>query len=242
MNKLSASLLTAALAAAPIIGLAAPAVAGSDKVTICHATGADGKYVTQSVAKDGAANGHAGDTHQAGRDIIPAYSWLDGKTRRYFEGQNLELVSLIGTGCTAPAVDVIVSPAVAPAYVPASCARPDLPYGQVIIDPTPTEGIDGVPVPALNGDNTVWTVGYTLAAATEEAVYAWPAGTDGTYSFEVVPLTADPYYITDEKTGVGQCELPETGALMDALPWGAGAVGVGLLAFAASKLRRRTAQ
>lgn len=244
MNKLSASLLTAALAAAPIIGFAAPAVAGSDKVDICHATSAaNGKYTLISVDKDSINNPNGHGLHE--RDIIPAFSWVDkDRVRQYFDGLNTDKLDLLATGCADPVTpptptDAQINP---PVYLPASCARPELPYGQVVVPVADGEGIVGHTPPALNAANTQWSTQYTLATDTAEIDWSWPAGQTGLFTFDVVPLTADPNYVIDSKTGVGQCELPETGALMDALPWGAGAVGVGLLAFAASKLRRRTAQ
>jgi LPXTG-motif cell wall-anchored protein len=219
---------------AAAVSVAAPAQADSGKVDICHATG-NGKYVPQSIAKAGAANGHA--THQDGADIIPAYSWVDGKVRYYFGGLNLDKAALLATGCKAPATPVTAAP-VAPVYVPASCSNPELPYGRVVVPANRGEGVGATTEPAVNAGHTDWSVAYTLNADTEDRAYSWPSGTSGTYSFHVVPITEDPMWITDSKTGVGQCEMPETGA---SLPWAlAGGLLLGGVAlFGASKIRRR---
>lgn len=232
MKKTSSALLTAAIVAASIIGFSTPAQASTDKVDICHATGS-GKYVSQSVAKDGTANGHA--EHQDGRDVIPAYSWIEDKVRHYFAGQNLQLVGLIAAGCKAPAVPGIVT-VNAPVYVPASCSRPTLPYGQVVVPADKGAGIEANTEPALNDANTVWSTAYSLKPDTEDRTYAWPANQTGKFEFAVVPITADPMWVTDSKTGVGQCEMPETGAKDFILP---GAVGLAALAAGALMIRRR---
>lgn len=240
MKKYAAASLAAGIAAASLLAVAGPAQAGSDKVDICHATGS-GKYVPLSVDKNAVTKqGH--DTHQDGRDIIPAFSWVEDKTRYHFAGQNLDKVDLIANGCTVPAEQVPAKPQ-PPVYVPASCARPELPYGEVIVPADKGEGVAGASDPRLNDGKTQWSVSYALTQPTEDRVYSWPAGFDGSYRFDVVPITADPYWVTDSATGVGQCELPETGALTGALPWAGGALGLGLLAFGASKVaRRRTVQ
>lgn len=234
MKKTVALTAITLLAASPFL-VATPAQADSGKVNICHATGKDGKYVPIEISKDGTANGHAGDPHQDGRDIIPAYSWVEDQVRHYFAGQNLDKTGLIATGCKAPADPVTAVP-VPPVYVPATCAAPDLPYGRVIVPAALGNGVASASVPGLNPDNTVWSVAYTLKADTEDHDYSWPAGQDGKYNFTVVPITADPFWIVDSKTGVGSCELPDTGAGDFLLP---GLLGVGVLTAGALMIRRR---
>lgn len=234
--KKTVALSAIALLAASSVLTAVPAQADTGKITICHATSAgNGKYVAIEISKDGTAHGHAGDAHQEGRDIIPAYSWVEDRVRHYFPGQNLDKVGLIATGCKAPADGVIAAPA-PPVYVPASCAAPELPYGRVIVPADLGNGVASASVPGLNPDNTVWSVAYTLQADTEDHVYSWPAGQDGKYNFAVVPITADPFWVVDSKTGVGSCELPDTGAGNYVLPV---LLGAGALAAGALMLRRR---
>jgi LPXTG-motif cell wall-anchored protein len=230
--KASSALLAATILAASIIGFTTPAQASTDKVTICHATGG-GKYVTATITKDGTANGHAG--HQDGQDIIPAYSWVSNGTRYYFDGQNLDLVDLIGKDCKGPATPGTVT-INAPVYVPASCSRPSLPYGEVVIPADKGEGIASETTPALNEANTVWSTAYTLKPDTEDHTYAWPANQTGQFSFTVVPITADPMWVTDSKTGLGQCEMPDTGASNFILP---GALGLAALTVGVLMVRRR---
>jgi LPXTG-motif cell wall-anchored protein len=237
MKKLATAVLAAAMLGSSAIALAPAAQASNDKVTICHATGVDGKYTTNTISKDGTANGHAGLDHQDGRDIIPAYSWVEDQVRHYFEGQNLDKAYLLDQGCKELADSVTASP-VGPKYVPATCAAPELPYGRVVVPGDLGVGVAGASEPALNADNTEWSVQYTLAADTEEIDYSWPAGVDGSYKFTVVPLSADANWVVDSKTGVGQCELPDTGA--EDWYMAAGVVGgAAILLGAATKIRRR---
>lgn len=241
MKKLTATLGTAALLAGATLATAAPATAGTDKVTICHATGKDGKYVEQTISKDGTANGHAGTSHQDGRDIIPAYSWIDNGTRYYFDGQNLEQGRhLLTNGCESPAAPFQAAPN-APTYVPATCAAPSLPYGRVVVPKDLGAGVASATEPTLNADKASWSLSYSLEDNTEDIIYTWLAGTTGAYNFQVVPLTADPNYVVDSRTGVGACELPETGAEGWMIAGGAGlaVLAAGGLMVAAS--RRRTA-
>ena len=58
-------------------------------ITICHATGADGKWVVQTI--DAAAITSAGhDEHQDDRDVIPPFTYVADNTEETvtFEGQN----------------------------------------------------------------------------------------------------------------------------------------------------------
>lgn len=225
MKKVSSFMLAAGILAATTVSLATPALASSDKVDICHATGS-GKYVSQSVAKSATAGGHAG--HQDGADIIPAFSWVDKGVRYYFDGQNLDKASLLTTGCKVPATPVTAKPT-PPTYVPATCSDPSNPYGRVIVPGQLNlgDGVDSAGRPGLNDAKTQWSVGYALKANTEDTTYSWPAGFNGTYTFTVVPITADPMYVVDSKTGVGACEMPDTGAGSWMLP--AAAIGGGLM-------------
>ncbi|MGI8536232.1 MAG: hypothetical protein ACR2K2_06955 [Mycobacteriales bacterium] len=65
-----------------------------EKVELCHATGsATNPFNLISVSKRGALCGHAGESHQDGRDIIPSFTYVDrnGDTQT-FPGQNLTTV------------------------------------------------------------------------------------------------------------------------------------------------------
>lgn len=237
MKKIASITAAAALIAAPL-ALAAPAQAGTDKVTICHATSAaNGKYNLIEVDKNATAGGHA--DHQNAADIIPAYSWITDRTRNYFAGQNLDKLDILANDCKAPAEQLPAKPN-APVYVPASCARPNLPYGEVVIPKDLGEGVAGAST-AFSPDSPTWSVTYALAAPTDDKVYTWPAGVTGNYSGAIVPITADPFFITDAKTGEGHCELPETGAKDLLLPALGGVIVLGLGGAALVASRRRKA-
>jgi LPXTG-motif cell wall-anchored protein len=238
MKKLVTALLAGLILTGATLAISTPAQASSDKLTICHATGKDGKYVTETPDKSAVVAGHAGASHQDGQDIIPAFSWVTDGVRHYFDGQNLDKAALLDTDCKAPATYVTASP-YPPTYIPASCATPDLPYGRVVVPGALGlgEGVADASRAGLNQANTEWTVNYTLKAPTDSTVYQWPAGFDGTYKFTVVPLSADPLYVLDSRTGVGQCEMPDTGAKSWMLP--ATIVGGAAILGGALLLRRR---
>ncbi|UTX52264.1 DUF11 domain-containing protein [Leucobacter aridicollis] len=69
---------------------------------ICHATGADGKWVTNEPAKSGDLNGHVG--HQDGRDIIPPFSYEEDGQMVEFPGQNWDEAgqAVYNNGCKSP--------------------------------------------------------------------------------------------------------------------------------------------
>ncbi|WP_427870344.1 hypothetical protein [Leucobacter luti] len=59
------------------------------KITICHATSsASNPYVVNTPNANGDVSGHAGASHQDGRDIIPPFTYNDHGTVASFPGQN----------------------------------------------------------------------------------------------------------------------------------------------------------
>lgn len=202
----------------------APANAGTEKVDICHATGLDGKYVQQSVSKDGTADGHAGTSHQDGQDIIPAFDWIDkNNVRQYFDGQNLNLAFMLDNGCNSPTVPhtKVVDP-IAPIFTDATCLNLT---GTVTAANQP-EGVTLASGPVFS--NGTWTTTYTANKG-----YEFSDGTtSATFTNVVVPAgVGDPNFIVDSKTGVGQCEMPNTGGGINdtALMIGGGALGLGMI-------------
>lgn len=236
-----------------VIGLAfasvAPAQAGNphgdlDKVQFCHANNGSKAYsfVDTSIdavvdVKTGNPKGHGVDTG----DIIPAFNWKYEGVRYYFDGLNLDKAGLINRDTKSCAAVGTVHPN-APTYLPASCTtNPKAPYGTVIVPVNLGDGIKSASEPKLNGDKSVWNVNYTLKDSDDEFTYSWPANVNGAYNFTVVPITADKYYVVDSKTGVGACELPDTGASQNLLTYGG--IGAGILVlgalFMGTKLIRR---
>ena len=231
MKKIAALALTAAALVAPIV-TAAPAHAGTGNVTICHSTGS-GEWVEQTVAKDGTASGHAG--HQGSADIIPIYNWVEDGIRYYFDGQNLDETGryLLANGCELPAKPVTPT---APTYRPAACPDTSNPYGKVVLPASLGEGVAraGEPVWKLDGPQWTVTVSYQLADGS-----TWADGETGTYTFNVVPITEDPLFVMDSRTGKAGCELVDTGA-GDTIKVAA-AVGIAAILFGGALilLRRR---
>lgn len=237
MRKFFSIVIAIAIAALSFVFFAPAANAGTDKIGICHATG-NGKYVSIEISKDGTASGHAGSNHQNGEDIIPAYSWVENKTRYYFEGQNLDKSAYLLNGCASPVETIVASP-IPPTYIPATCAKPEFPYGQVVVPADRGIGVTGVSDPRLNADNTVWSVSYALALDTDAVDFEWPADFNGTYNFKVVPITEDEFWVTDSKTGEGSCVLPETGAADYIIPIGGGLLALALGVVAVIMNRRK---
>lgn len=255
MNIKKVSALTILAAVGLSFMSVAPAQAGNvdHKIEICHANEGAKGYTNPTVdyssivnIKDGTVdpNGHA--VHQGGRDIIPAFNWVNDGVRYYFEGRNLDKSALLANGCVEPAVPGAVTP-VPPTYTPATCLDPkatEHPFGTVNVPAELGEGVKSATTPALNADKTVWNVTYTLKDSDAEFTYAWPANQNGVYNFTVVPLTADKNWVVDSKTGVGSCELPDTGAQQSILLYGGvggGIVLLGALLMGANKLARRRA-
>lgn len=70
-NPMKRILATAGIAGLALIGVTAPANAGGDKVSICHATGSETNPFVQISISENALNGNGGHASHEG-DIIPA--------------------------------------------------------------------------------------------------------------------------------------------------------------------------
>lgn len=247
-HRIVSALLTIMAIFALSFASTAPANAGNDEITICHADKAPDKpYEKKTVAKSAVVNGHAGSGHQDGADIIPAFDWIDNKNvRQYFDGQHLELAFMLDNGCNPPNVPhVNVVKAVPPVFTPATCLNVT---GTVKASDQP-EGIKLVVGPKLNsnappgaGFTGVWVTVYEALDG-----YEFEDGTKSvTFTNPVVPAgVGDPNFIVDSKTTVGKCEMPNTGGGVTdtALMIGGGAVGLGMVFLAGASIvnRRKTA-
>jgi hypothetical protein len=76
-RKLTPTKIAAAIGIVLIGSLlfATPATAVADKVAICHFTGSDKPYELIEPSASGVFNGHLGDSHQGGNDIIPPFEY-----------------------------------------------------------------------------------------------------------------------------------------------------------------------
>jgi len=70
-NPMKRILATAGIAGLALIGVTAPANAGGDKISICHATGSEKNPYVQITVSENAANGNGGHAWHEG-DIVPA--------------------------------------------------------------------------------------------------------------------------------------------------------------------------
>lgn len=60
-----------------------------DKIRVCHYTGDEkSPYVSIDANKQGDVDGHAGSSHQNGKDIIPPFDYKDNDENKHFPGQN----------------------------------------------------------------------------------------------------------------------------------------------------------
>lgn len=80
---------------------------GSDnpgkKIGICHALG-NGGYISISPNANGDVSGHAGASHQGGRDIIPPFDYNDHGVTGHFPGQNWDAAgqAIFNNNCQTP--------------------------------------------------------------------------------------------------------------------------------------------
>jgi len=64
----------------------------NDSIRICHATGQSGKFQSITLDEDGIINGHAGESHHDGKDIIPPFDY--GNPAINFAGQNWNIANI----------------------------------------------------------------------------------------------------------------------------------------------------
>lgn len=229
MKKVIAGALTILLSLLGFIGLSfatiAPASAGNDKVFICHSNegenGSKAGWNYIEVNKNGAVSGHAGLDHREGKDIIPIFEYIekvDGVNTRYtFPGQNTtkteEQFSAADCPSDTPDPELVKADPNPPTYVPATCANPALPYGQLVIPADLGTGVASASEPVFGHNNATLSTTYTLKADTAETVYEWKDvnGETKTFTFNTVHISSDPLWVVDGETGVGACELSNTG-------------------------------
>jgi hypothetical protein len=83
----------------------------NDFIKICHATGQSEKFQSIMIDENGVINGHVGESHQDGQDIIPPFNY--GNSTIYFEGQNWNTanIEIYNNDCEAlPTTAPLVEP------------------------------------------------------------------------------------------------------------------------------------
>lgn len=73
-----------------------------NKISICHATSSvKNPWVFNSPNANGVVSGHAGASHQDGRDIIPSFWYNSGGEAQFFPGQNWDAAgqAIFNNGC-----------------------------------------------------------------------------------------------------------------------------------------------
>lgn len=215
---------------------ATPAQAGeSPNITICHRVGPTHhiperpappkNYTSITVSKTAIVNGKSEHVTDDPSDIIPPFDY--GDPVQTFPGQSWtpENQAIYYNGCTKP--NTIVSPA-APTFTQATCT---IKNGLLTANDQP-EGVELVQEPTLT--NGVWSVVYKPAAG-----FVFPEGTSGTFTYEVIaPGPTDPLWDAE----AGECRIANTGigSISSTAVLGGGiALGVGMLALAATTLMKR---
>lgn len=258
MNRIITALLTIMGVIALSFISTAPANAGTDEVTYCKAIPGDYEQKTEKMRDVFKAHAKKAEgAWEDSSDVIPAFEFTDEeKTRQYFDGQNLEHAFLLENDCKAPTIphNVVESvesaepvksvEAVPPVFAPATCLNIT---GTVTKSEQP-EGVELVVGPKLNSNAppgaaftgswvTVYEAldGYEFKDGTKMATFINPVIAAG---------PGDPDWVTDSKTGKGQCELPETGAGIygTELVLAGGLIGLGMVFLGTvSLLNRRRA-
>ena len=219
----------------------APAQASDPgKVTICHATGNDNKYVSIAVSKnsivknDGSEGGHG--THSD--DIIPPFSYNNGgNDHGMYAGKNWVSDAVgnpfIANNCTS--TGTILTPNLAIATVQATCTNTTA-AGLVKVPSQPANITAGEPVSGAG----VWTITFTKAADTTYNVYSWVTSFTGTQTVHVIAAGPGDIYWDDAK---GACNLPDTGLnggiSNTALITGGLAIGLGLVFMTLGQIRNK---
>lgn len=245
MKKIFALVFAVVLSFAGMVAfISAPAQAGeSSKITICHATGKPGKYVSQTVDKNSIVKGNGGHGQSGVNDgdIIPPFTYnFGGNNSGSYPGNNwpgdIEGNQLIANNCIK-AEPKVVTP-VAPTFVQPTCLdTPDRDgnrLGKLTLATQPEGVILDVATPRLQGNPGagIWMVNYVSADPTKYTV------TNGMFSFKIDNLTSDPMW----SIAANNCNLPDTG--MSAGTSNALMVTGGLVVFAGALLifasRRKT--
>lgn len=154
-----------------------------EKVTLCHATSSSmNPWVSQSVAADGTANGHAGSSHQNGRDIIPPFSYKDGHSTKSFPGQNwnAEGQAIYERGCEnpppkkdpPPTVQINIGECVSDASTPPVTAT----FGNLVVGQPYSYSGNGQSTKSFVASATTETRSLGAAWSTSVTVQIWGTG------------------------------------------------------------------
>lgn len=154
-----------------------------EKVTLCHATSSStNPWVSVTAAADGTANGHAGSSHQNGRDIIPPFSYKDGHSTKSFPGQNwnAEGQAIYERGCEnpppkkdpPPTVQINIGECVADASTPPVTAT----FGNLVVSQPYSYSGNGQSTKSFVASATTETRSLGNAQSTSVTVQVWGTG------------------------------------------------------------------
>lgn len=226
-----------------------PASANTGVVEYCQATASDRNpfnYISVSLDSLLDTDGNFKQDGVNANDIVPAFSYINkDSVRKYFDGQNTTKDVLTAADCPGGPAMVIAEPN-EPIYTLPSCDNPSQPYGSYKAPSELGLGVASASAPAFNEANKQFSIFYTLAGDTKKEYYQWAdvMGETKNYIQNATHISDvnDPMYIVDEKTGVGACELSNTGlfGLSDEATYlGAGLLALGLLFVIGNAVVRR---
>ncbi|MBL3698760.1 DUF11 domain-containing protein [Leucobacter luti] len=153
-------------------------------VTLCHATSSQTNPWNQiTVSPAGALSGHAGASHQSGRDIIPPFEYRQGGATQQFPGQNWDEAgqAIHENGCEepppvidpAPTVALTVGECVADAQLPETTAT----FSELVAGQSYSYRVNGGTAVTFTAGSGTETRALDVAAAGTITVDVWGTGT-----------------------------------------------------------------
>jgi hypothetical protein len=223
MKKLVSGLLSLVLTVLSFVilsfAVAAPASANTGSIGYCQATNSDRNPYNFITASIDSLLDNSGNLKQGGinaNDIVPKFSYITkDNVRKYFDGNPVGQDTVTAADCPGGPELVLAAPN-DPVYLPPSCVNPNQPYGSVTVPKDLGTGIASASDPVLSVENKHFSLFYTLKPDTKTEYFQWAdvAGDTKNYVLNAKHISEvnDPLYIVDDKTGVGACELSNTGA------------------------------
>jgi hypothetical protein len=253
MKKIVSGILSLVLTVMGFVALSmvsvAPASANTGSIGYCQATASDRNPYNFITASIDSLLDNEGNLKQGGinaNDVVPKFSYITkANVRKYFEGQNTTKSTLTAADCPGGPELVIAKPE-KPSYVPPTCSTYlTYPYGQVTFPADLGTGVASHSEAVLSDTKKVLSTYYTLKADTMTEFYQWDdvMGETKTYAFntQTIADVNDPLYIVDSKTGIGTCELSNTGfmGLDTKVTIVGGLIGLGILFLIGNAVVRR---
>lgn len=137
-----------------------------NNITICHRNGGSGNYNQITVNANGSVDGHAGDSHQNGGDIIPSFYWQENGNTNYFPGQNWNAQGqeIWNNNCEISRCNPTPTPSATPSPTPSPSVSPTP-------TPTPSPSASPSPTPPVCQQQT-WTCAQCMIPLSNDNICA----------------------------------------------------------------------